>query len=189
MDNLYSFVYRGILTEEALDAVGRIRRKHFGSADALQLRSSLSYDFLDVDCLAEAQRMAIVYTAIHAFENATRNFVKKAMAEQHGETWWEKVPERIRKMVATRMEEDSRFRWHGARGSAEMNYCDFGDLSSIITTNWTVFEDVLENMEWAKAVLGTLEKSRNIVMHGGSLAKEDIERIGMNIRDWIRQTG
>jgi hypothetical protein len=26
-------------------------------------------------------------------------------------------------------------------------------------------------------------------MHGGVLAKEDIERIGINIRDWIRQTG
>jgi hypothetical protein len=44
-------------------------------------------------------------------------------------------------------------------------------------------------MEWAKATLNALEKSRNIVMHGGTLAKEDIERIGMNIRDWIRQAG
>jgi hypothetical protein len=44
-------------------------------------------------------------------------------------------------------------------------------------------------MEWAKATLNSLGKSRNIVMHGGALAKEDIERIGMNIRDWIRQTG
>jgi hypothetical protein len=172
-----------------LDAIGRVRRKHFGAADASQLRTSLSYDFLDTDCLADAQRMAIVYTAIHAFENSTRSFVKKAMAEHHGETWWEKVPERIQKTVATRMEDDSKFRWHGARGTNEINYCDFGDLSSVIVTNWVVFEDVLSNMEWAKAVLGALEKSRNIVMHGGILAKEDIERIGMNIRDWIRQTG
>ena len=43
-----------------------------------------------------------------------------------------------------------------------------------------MFEDLLGNMEWAKAVLNTLEKSRNIVMHGGIVAKEDIERIGMN---------
>jgi len=26
-------------------------------------------------------------------------------------------------------------------------------------------------------------------MHGGSVANKDIERIGMNIRDWIRQAG
>jgi hypothetical protein len=44
-------------------------------------------------------------------------------------------------------------------------------------------------MEWAKAVLSTLEKSRNTTMHGGVLAEEDVERIGMNIRDWIRQAG
>jgi hypothetical protein len=65
----------------------------------------------------------------------------------------------------------------------------FGDLSSIIVTNWAEFEPVIANMEWAKAALNTLEKSRNIIMHGGVLAKEDIERIGMNIRDWVRQTG
>jgi len=133
--------------------------------------------------------MSISYAAIHAFENMVRNFVKKAMAEHHGEDWWQKVPERIRNSVNTRMEEDAKFRWHGARGTSEMNYCDFGDLSSIIVTNWTAFQDVLGTLEWSKAVLGALEKSRNIVMHGGLLAKEDVERIGMNIRDWIRQTG
>ena len=74
------------------------------------------------------------------------------------------------------MEEDAKFRWHGARGVSEINYCDFSDLSSIIVTNWTVFDDLLGNMEWAKAILSTLEKSRNTTMHGGVLAKEDIEK-------------
>ena len=62
-------------------------------------------------------------------------------------------------------------------------------MSSIIVTNWSVFENVLSDLEWAKAVLNALEKSRNITMHGDLLAKEDVERIGMNIRDWIRQAG
>lgn len=187
--DLYSFVYRGVLTEEALDQVGRKRRSHFGGEAAQRLQETLSYDFLDPELIGEAQRMAVVYAAVHAFENAVRLLVTKAMAEKHGETWWEKVPERIRKMSKSRMEEDARFRWHGARGASEINYCDFGDLSSIIVTNWDVFDDLLGNLEWAKAILNTLEKSRNIVMHGGSLAKEDVERIGMNIRDWIRQAG
>jgi hypothetical protein len=144
---------------------------------------------LDQDLLADAQTMATVYTAIHCFENMVRALTKRAMAEGHGESWWDKVPEKIRKKVDTRMEEDAKFRFHGTRGAAHMNYCDFGDLSSIIITNWGLFEDVLADLEWAKAVLNTLERSRNIVMHGGFLAKEDIERIGMNIRDWIRQAG
>jgi hypothetical protein len=189
MDQLYSFLCRGMLAEASLDKVGRQRRRHFGMQDAAQVRLSLSYDMLDADCLADALRMSVVYAAIHAFENMVRKFVTEAMAEAHGEGWWTKVPERIQKTVRTRMEEDAKFRWHGARGSSQINYCDFGDLSSVIVTNWDIFEPVVANMEWAKAVLSALEKSRNIVMHGGVLAKEDIERIGMNIRDWIRQTG
>jgi hypothetical protein len=87
------------------------------------------------------------------------------------------------------MDEEAKYKWHGARGGSEIEYCDFGDLSSIIVTNWAVFEDVLVDMEWAKSVLGVLERSRNIVMHGGVLARQDIERIGNNIRDWVRQAG
>jgi hypothetical protein len=74
-------------------------------------------------------------------------------------------------------------------GLGEIMYCDFGDLSSIIAKNWLLFESVLVNLEWTKQILDILEKSRNIVMHGGILQNEDIERIGINIRDWIRQTG
>ena len=187
--DLYSFVYRGVLSEETLDQTGRVRKSHFGSEHARDLQKSLSFDFLDAQLLAEAQRMSVVYAAVHAFENGVRSMVVKAMSEKFGPTWWEKVPERIQKTSKTRMEEDSRFRWHGARGASEVNYCDFGDLSSIIVTNWAIFEDLLGNMEWAKATLTSLEKSRNIVMHGGTVAKEDVERIGMNIRDWIRQAG
>jgi len=87
------------------------------------------------------------------------------------------------------MEEDAKFKWHGTRGGSEIEYCDFGDLSSIIVVNWSDFELTLSDMEWAKSLLGVLERSRNIVMHGGVLAIQDIERIGGNIRDWVRQTG
>lgn len=189
MDDLYTFVYKGILTEESLDKAGRRKRRYFGSQDSTRLHQALSFDMLDPDLLADAQSMSIVYTAIHTFENMVRHLVQSGMAEHYGETWWSNVPDKIQKRVKTRMEEDAKFRWHGTRGGSEIIYCDFGDLSSIIVTNWSVFETILVNMEWTKAILNTLEKSRNIVMHGGVLAREDIERIGMNIRDWIRQAG
>jgi hypothetical protein len=189
MDALYNFVYRGLLTEESLDKVGRQRRRHFGAEQAVKVRQSLSFEMLDPDLLADATRMAIVYTAIHAFENTVRELVKKSMAEAHGVAWWAEVPEKVQKRAKSRMEEDAKFKWHGTRGASEIVYCDFGDLSSIIITNWDQFESILRDLEWTKALLDTLERSRNIVMHGGTLSKEDVERIGMNIRDWIRQAG
>lgn len=87
MDALYTFVYRGVLTDESLDKVGRRRRRHFGAEQAAKMRESLSFDMLDPDILAVADRMAIIYTAIHAFENTIRQLVKKAMLEGHGAGW------------------------------------------------------------------------------------------------------
>ncbi len=189
MNDLYDFVYRGVLTEESLDKVGRRTRRSFGPEDAEKVRAALSFELLDSERVVGAQRMAIVYTALHAFENSVRHFVSTAMAEEHEEVWWSKVPTKVQNKVKGRIEEEAKFRWHGARGGADIEYCDFGDLSSIIATNWPVFEDVLTDLEWAKATLSVLERSRNIVMHGGQLERQDLERIGVNIRDWVRQAG
>ena len=189
MDDLYTFVFKGILTDESLDKAGRQRKISFGPEQALKIKEALFYNLLDNDLLIEAERMSIIYIAIHSFENMVRNFVKNAMAEKYKEGWWSKAPKKIKDKVISRMEEESKFKWHGTRGGSEIEYCDFGDLSSIIVTNWPVFEDVLVDMEWSKSILSVLERSRNIVMHGGVLARQDIERIGMNIRDWIRQAG
>jgi len=189
MDEIYNFVYKGVLTDESLDKVGRKRRRNLGPEEADQLRSDLAYEMLDIELLTQAERMSIIYTSIHAFENMVRDLVKKAMAEKYHELWWSKVPKRISDKVKKRMEDDAKFRWHGTRGGSEIEYCDFGDLSSIIVTNWEVFEENLNDIEWTKSILSILERSRNIVMHGGILVRQDIERIGLNIRDWVRQVG
>ena len=189
MEEIYTFVYRGILTDASLDKAGRRERPVVGAEQAEHIRSLLSFEHLDSDRLAQAEQMAIIYTAIHAFENTVRHFVSGAMAESLQEHWWQNVPIKVQKRAATRIEEEAKFRWHGSRGGADIDYCDFGDLSSIIVTNWSVFEDILVDSEWTKSVLSILERSRNIVMHGGVLARQDIERIGMNIRDWLRQAG
>ena len=188
-ESLYPFVYRGLLTEESLDKAGRKTKAALDGAEAELIIDKLAFSMLDEDALVIAKRMALVYSAIHAFENMVRDFVKTSLLEVHKEEWWQKVPDKIRKRVATRMEDDSKFRWHGTRGGSEIEYCDFGDLMSIIVVNWDIFELSLADMEWTKSLLVVLERSRNIVMHGGELSIPDIERIGGNIRDWVRQVG
>ena len=70
-----------------------------------------------------------------------------------------------------------------------INYVDFGDLSSIMSQNYELFEVHIVSIEWARQIFQTLERSRNVIMHSGELGKRDIERIGTNIRDWISQVG
>ncbi len=76
MNQLYDFVYRGMLTEESLDKAGRRRRRAVGAEEVENLGRSLSFDMLDRDLLTEAQRMSVVYTGVHAFENTVRQLVK-----------------------------------------------------------------------------------------------------------------
>ena len=70
-----------------------------------------------------------------------------------------------------------------------INYTEFGDLASIINNNIELFSDHIISVEWAKNIISTIERSRNVIMHSGVLSDRDIERIGVNIRDWIIQVG
>ena len=53
--------------------------------------------------------------------------------------------------------------------------------------NWEYFEPYFESQEWINAVFSDLEKSRNVIMHSGVLDEFDIIRVGVNVRDWLRQ--
>ena len=134
--------------------------------------------------------LATVYTAIAAFENMVRQFVVKILMENKGENWWtECVSDKIRKSADSRKAEEDKIKWHTHRGTSMINYVDFADLANIMGQNYDLFEVHIVSLEWAKQIFTTLEKSRNVIMHSGELGERDIERIGINIRDWISQVG
>jgi predicted double-glycine peptidase len=188
LDKIYSFVYKGHLSYEALDKIEGINNKK--DNDTAQISERLSIKNLDDELVLNAKRMSIVYIVIASFENGIRQFVTKFMLEKYGATWWEqKVAEKIRTKVEGRIKEEQKNKWHTSRGLTGIYYTDFGDLGNIIGNNWDCFENYLPSIEWAKQHFDTLEKSRNVIMHSGELAMEDIERIGVSVRDWIKQVG
>ena len=186
---LYDFVFRGMLAEQALDRSGRIPAA-IGSSDSPELAVAVGLDVLDDLLVVAARRMSVVYTAVAAWENAARKMVMTALVEQAGEDWWEScVPEKIRRRAESRRAEEDTIRWHGNRGQSLMQYTELSDLESIIKTNWEVFEPYFRSQDWVASIVGSLERSRNVIMHSGELDAEDIERIGMHVRDWVRQVG
>jgi hypothetical protein len=189
-DSIYSFVFRGVLTENALDKTERIKKSKIRNEAFANIHRSLGIDELDDDLVLNAQKMAIVYTAICAFENTVRAFIEKKLLETKGEDWWVvAVSDRIRQKAESRRLEESKIRWHTPRGDSIINYTEFGDLISIIRNNIVEFEPHINSVEWADQIIKTLERSRNVIMHSGELVNHDIERIGMYIRDWINQVG
>lgn len=191
-DTLYSFVFKGMLTEEALDKTERLKKSKFSSEAFKAIHTKLGIDELDEEIVMKAQKMAIVYTAICAFENTVRQFVSKKLLENKGENWWkENVSDKIRNKAESRRDEENKIRWHTPRGDTIINYTEFGDLLSIMRhpDNWQYFEPHLVSIEWADQIIKTIERSRNVIMHSGELVNQDIERIGLYIRDWINQVG
>ena len=189
-EDVYSFIFRGLLTEEALDKSGRVDKLHSSAVLDAQVADRLSLRLLDEDLVTRARKMATVYTAIAAFENSVRGFLSKKLLEEKGEGWWDEcVSDKIRQKAESRRDEENKIRWHAPRGDSLINYTEFGDLASIISQNWSLFEDHLQSQDWVRQIINTLERSRNVIMHSGELGNEDIERIGSSMRDWIKQVG
>lgn len=189
-DKLYSFIMRGELSKISLKNSGVVSRHSSSEILNQEYVKALSIDLLDEEHVNAAKNMATVYTAIAAFENMVREFVVKILLENKGETWWDDcVSEKIKKTAESRKREEEKIRWHTPRGDANINYTEFGDLISIMSQNYDFFEVHIGSLEWARQIIQTLERSRNVIMHSGELGKKDIERIGTNIRDWINQVG
>lgn len=191
-DQVYSFVFKGLLTEEALNKNGRKNKTLFSMASEAKIADRLGIPLLDEELVKKSRNMAVVYTAICAFENSVRQFIEKKLLEEKGENWWEIcVKKEIRVEAENRKKSEKDVRWLTPRGDSMIYYTEFGDLISIMAKpdNWKFFEIHIGKVEWAKQIIETLEKSRNIIMHSGELAPTDVERVGMFIRDWIRQVG
>lgn len=190
MDRLYSFVMRGELAKVSLTYTEALSRHHSSYIIVQDYIKSLSLDLLDDEYINASKLMATVYTAISAFENTIREFVVKILIENKGENWWEDcVSEKIRNKAEARKEQEDKVRWHTQRGDSLINYTEFGDLASIMNNNLELFSDHIVSIEWARNIIATIERSRNVIMHSGELSARDIERIGINIRDWISQVG
>jgi Swt1-like HEPN len=187
-DDVYAFVYRGQLTKAA------IRRVTGGSSadkeGVAAVTHRLPFELLEEQLVARGREMAVVYSAIAAFENAVRYFIEKRLLEEIGENWWEQcVPDKRREKAESRRNQEDKIRWHAKRGASLLEYTEIEDLKAIIVTKQDVFLPIVQSIEWAKHILDTVEHSRNIIMHSGQLEREDVVRLGIAMRDWLTQIG
>lgn len=188
--DLYSFAFRGMLAEEALDKAGR---KKYATEEAFfseDLAKKLHFDEIDPKYVEQSKTMITVFATITAFENATREFVYSVLVEHYKTEWWSKgVQNNIRTRAESRKEAEAKVKWHVSRGDAMMSYLDFGDLTKIMLSsdNWPLFQPYVDSRDWVRALFDDIEKSRNVIMHSGVLDEYDIARVGLNIRDWLHQ--
>jgi len=187
---IHEFVFRGVLAEESLDRAGRQNGHNYSGPTDDQIAESLSLGSLPNDLVIKARAMSAVYTAVAAFENSVRELISGVLLESIGDDWWEKgVSQKVRDRAQKRKDDEDKIKWHTNRGQHPLYYTTMADLVNIMRNNWDAFEPYAQSIDWLASIFDAVERSRNVIMHSGTLDAGDIERLGIFIRDWIKQVG
>lgn len=186
--DLSDFMFRGLLAKHSIRDM---------EADGL-LRSPLGTDQerTDIDLLApvsDAVRagslyMQRCYRLLFVLENVVREFIVDVLAEIDGDDWFEKrasVP--MKKKVADRKATETKNQWHTGRNQHPVYYLDFGDLALLLQSHWTDFKGLLPDQAWAVSRIQDAERSRNVIAHTNVLSDNELVRLEMHVRDWVRQ--
>lgn len=157
---------------------------------ALRIRKkAVDVSGLPPNLMNEAKKMADIYPDLYVLENLVRYIVINVLTNKYGSGWWNNRSV-VSKKIADKVEERKHFerknRWVAKRGTHNIFYTDFGDLSRIIATNCKEFKEVFADME-IEAELRKLEPSRNIIAHNNPLPSKEINRIKMCYDDLQKQ--
>lgn len=188
--DIKEFVFNALLLEDSF--------KHLEADQGIPLRPTAAttiverVERLDYSprIIADATRMASVFTVFFCLENSVRELITDRLRERHGIDWWETcVPTKIRTSVESLKKSEALHRYHTSRSSELIGYTTFGNLGQIIISRWEDFEDLIPDQAWISSRFKDLEMSRNIIMHTGILAEIEIDRVESIARDWVRQVG
>lgn len=191
-NKIAGFIYKAQILQESVLNLSRPKSQNSElSFDSISKKVSLNY--FDLSLVEEAKKMSAVYIAIASFENMLRGIVVDKLLIEKGADWWgtDAVSSEIRKKAEKKMADEKQNRWHAQRGLSPIYFTELKDLVAIVCKpqNWNFFEDLFGDPDWVRHSIKSLERSRNVIMHSGQLTLEDIERVGIVIRDWVRQVG
>lgn len=137
---------------------------------------------------AEAARMAKHYEIFYCLEQSIREMVDGSLTEaKHTVDWWdtECVPPHIKIEVNGRIkaEVDAGV---SRRSDDQLDFTTFGELATIITSNWDVFGGTLSSKKAVEKVMGSLNSLRNPIAHCCPLAGDEEVRLTLALGDWFR---
>ena len=138
----------------------------------------------------KAAEMSRHYELFYCLENAIRKLITETLHESSGTNWWKsgKIPDNIIREVEGRIQKevDSGIT---RRSDDEIDYTTFGELSSIITSNWDLFEMIFSSRKAVERVMSSLNLLRGPIAHCCPLSEDEVDRLNLTMKDWVRIIG
>lgn len=186
LNTLQLFSMRNLLLEselEKLEGTG-IAIDHIKSIEKSQL---VDIEMFEHDVIQSAKKMADFYIIYYAFENSIRRLIAERLSEKYGLNWWDSgvVPDGVKNNVKDKQnkEKDTLM---SIRSEDPLTYTNFGELIDILNKNWTDFTDLIRSQKAMQLVLGQFNLIRNIIAHSCELNEDEIIRLKLLVKDWLR---
>lgn len=187
---LQNFVFSGLLAKHAvtdMEATGLVRSR---ATTNIERREQDLFSSVEESVRSGSLLMHKAYRTLFVLENIVRSLISDQLEKKFGTDWFDKKSSKeMQKKLTDRKEKEEKNLWHTGRNKDPIYYMDFGDLSKLITNNWSEFEDLLPSQSWVQSRLDEAERSRNVIAHTNVLSSEEVARLEMYLRDWIKQIG
>lgn len=175
-----------ILSElDALDKQYDLELGHQKTAE--RKRQLEGYDQFEKDVRSEASMMSEYFEIFYCLENSIRKLITDTLVDDEGISWWNsaRIPEQIRRDVENRRnrEIDSGVT---PRSDFEIDFTTFGELSTIISRNWDLFEPILNTQRGVERILAQLNLLRGPIAHCCPISDDEKSRLELAVSDWFR---
>lgn len=189
-DELKGFIFNGLLAKHAIKDMQASGIVHAPDvADTQRAETDL---FASVQELIRTNSLHMQYAfrLLFALENTVRELITSRFYDADGAAWFDiRATAPMKTKVQNRRDTEQKNQWHAGRNQDPIYYLDFGDLAKLIINHWSTFEDLLPNQAWVQGRLDDAERSRNVIAHTNVLPSDEVSRLEMYLRDWIKQIG
>lgn len=168
------------------------RRISTNSATIIKMPSGVPIDdpLLPNSIKGDAKRMAGIYPWFYYLENSIRTFICAAMERYEDPDWWKHVNPDLVKKVDGRKKNENRNAWHQKRSDRDIDYLDFKDLISVLSSNAhrkLKQDGILPSGDWVDTIIRAVKESRNVIAHMNPLMADSVKSVEVRVKEWNRQ--
>jgi hypothetical protein len=152
---------------------------------------TFSMNILPEDILEKGRQMTHVYLYLYCVENSLRKFIEDVGKEKQGSDYFNKINinSKVREKIKSRKKEEMTTMWIRLRGDSDIFYMDFSELGLIIASNWDMFKDHFDDLQWILTRIKELADLRNLVAHNSYLGEDEQEMIRSHYKSILKQLG
>ena len=133
------------------------------------------------------------YAIMFILENSIRLFIERILSDAHSTNWWDQVKgqkslSKVVEKVNDRKTKDSANWYHSKRGAHEIYYTDYSELLQIMRCLTSDFQIYFKKGSEKNLLdkLSELSPSRNVIAHNNPITKDDLARLKVHAKDWLK---